>query len=365
MPNRLILSMINKVTKIVSLVAFCSLLYTLPLEANVTGNCSNCHTMHNSQNGQPMAYDFDGTSFTRTSTAKGSLLIYDCLGCHSTIAGNTWQDSLTKAPIVFNTNEPSYNTVKGLAAGNFFYVSTTVDNTGHNIFSTNPDETLDNTPPGGGFPSGGNYTGQLRCAGTRGCHGHNGGQNSDSPFDNETQAIKGAHHGDDTPPLEGSLTDVARNYRFLLGIKGKEDDDWEQDNTNTSHNEYKGSTSSATDTISYLCAECHGNFHTWVGGSSEVGTASPWLRHPTDIVLDATGEYSAYTVYNMAAPVARPEDDYPGDPTIVRPGTDIIMCLSCHRAHASPYFKMVRWDYNSTNLSDALSGCNVCHTSKD
>ncbi len=343
--------------------ALCVLLFSPPslLQAEVTGACSNCHTMHNSQGGQPMAYDFDGTSFLKTATPRSSLLIYNCLGCHSATSGNIWQDSATKAPIVFNTVEPTYGAT-GLAGGNFYYVSTTVDNTGHNILSTNPDGTLGNAPPGGTALI---AHAQLRCAGTWGCHGHNGRQSGDTAVDDETKAIKGAHHGNDTPPLEGDLTSVARNYRFLLGIKGKEDPDWQQDNVNTSHNEYKGSTSSATDTISYLCAECHGKYHTWVGGNSEVGTASPWLRHPTDVSLKVSGEYANYTTYSMIAPIARLDPDNVTDPTKVTPGTDIIMCLSCHRTHASPYFKMMRWDYKNANLSTALEGCNVCHTSKN
>jgi hypothetical protein len=269
-----------------------------------------------------------------------------------------------KIPIVFNT--AGYPGTP-LAGGNFYSVSINIDNTGHNIFSTNIDETLNSTPPGGNFPSGGTYTGQLRCAGTRGCHGHNGGQSGDTPVDDETQAMKGAHHGDDSSPLNGDITNVARNYRFLLGIRGKEDSDWQQDNINTSHNEYKGSTSNDTNTISYLCAECHGKYHTWVGGASEVGTASPWLRHPTDTLLLGTGEYSNYTTYNMIAPIARLDPDNLPDQTQVIPGTDIVMCLSCHRAHASPYFKMMRWDYQGwpACMPDCTNGCNVCHTSKD
>lgn len=345
------------------LLALCFMFSAVTSEATVTGSCSSCHTMHNSQNGQPMAYDFDGTSFTKTATPKDGLLIYNCLGCHSATDGITWQDSITRAPIVFNTVEPTYG-ARGLSGGNFFYVSTT-DNTGHNIFSTNPDNTLDNTPPGGTT-----LTAQLRCSGTWGCHGHNGRQSGDIAVGDETRAMKGAHHGDDTPPLDGDLTNIAHNYRFLLGIGGKEDPDWQHDNVNTSHNEYKGSTSNATDTISFLCAECHGKFHTWVGGPSEVGTTSPWLRHPTDITLHSSngpgfGEYTNYTTYSMVAPVARPDPDNVADPTRVTPGTDIVMCLSCHRAHASPYFKMMRWDYKSSTLSEALSGCNVCHTSKN
>ncbi|CAD7777657.1 MAG: hypothetical protein KIIPBIDF_00918 [Candidatus Methanoperedenaceae archaeon GB50] len=45
-------------------------------------------------------------------------------------------------------------------------------------------------------------------------------------------------------------------------------------------------------TISGLCAECHGDFH---GSSDDIGSSSPWLRHPTDIQLPGTGtEYYKY-----------------------------------------------------------------------
>ncbi len=283
-----------------------SLLLPSPLLAKITGVCSNCHTMHNSQNGSSM--NFDGST-----TPNEVLLRATCLGCHSEANGTSWKNGVSGAPIVLNTVEPTYNTAKGLAGGNFFYVSTTVDNTGHNVLS-NLDGTLGDTPPGGSFPSGGTYSGQLRCAGTRGCHGHNAGQSGDTAVDNQTMAIKGAHHGNDTPPLGGSLTNVADNYRFLLGIKGKEDADWEEDVVNTSHNEYQGATIFTTNTtISYLCGECHGNsggsgFH----NSTGVGSASPWLRHPTDALLKSTGEYANYTSYSMVAPVARPNPDMAG-----------------------------------------------------
>jgi predicted CXXCH cytochrome family protein len=337
--------------------ALCSLLCASSSWAKVTGYCSNCHTMHNSQNGHPVAQDFNGSSFSSTDTPKESLLIYSCLGCHSATDGTTWQDSATKAPIVFNTVEPAYG-VNGLAAGNFFYVSGIVDDTGHNILATNPDGILGDIPPGGSFPSGGSYAGQLRCSGTRGCHGHNGGQSGDSAIDDETSALKGAHHGSDTPPLNGDLSDVARNYRFLLGIAGKEDSNWEVEPSNNAHNEYKGDVNfGVTNTISYLCGECHGNFHSDNG----VGSASPWLRHPTDILLPQTGEYATYdptTTYNNLVPVAYTDFENPSRPMAV------VMCLSCHRAHASPWFKMMRWNYKSWPGS-GTNGCSVCHTSKD
>ena len=133
-----------------SINALCCLLFAILicipslLEAKVTGVCSNCHTMHNSQNGSAVAYDFNETSFTKTDTPKDCLLIYSCLGCHSATTAATWQDAITKAPIVFNTSAPTYG-VNGLAGGNFYYVSGTVDDTGHNVLS-NTDGTL-TAPP--------------------------------------------------------------------------------------------------------------------------------------------------------------------------------------------------------------------------
>jgi hypothetical protein len=261
---------------------------------------------------------------------------------------------------VFNTNGPNYGS-NGLSAGNFFYVSTTTDYTGHNIFSTNLDGTLvGNTPPGG------NALGaQVRCAGRYGCHGQNG----DTAVVDETTAIKGAHHGDDSS-IDG--TTIAKSYRFLLGIVGGEDSEWEKTTSASKHNIYKGSISNDSSTISHLCAECHGKFHTWEGGSGEVYSgsvaSSPWLRHPTDIALPTDGEYAAYNsggpggvgAYNPLVPLAYSN---------VTTGHDtstggIIACISCHRAHASPNFKMMRWNYKDWPGS-GTNGCNVCHTSKN
>ena len=317
------------------------------VQAAVSGVCSDCHTMHNSQGGQPMAYKLNTSfsGFDPNSTPGKFLLVSDCVGCH-TSAGST--TIVNNVPIVFNTS--TFN--NPLAAGNFSSVRTD-EAYGHNVVGIKAqDGALGLTPPGGAA-----MTSQLNCAGEFGCHGNRNAGN------NKYTGLKGAHHSDDSGGITGSSPGLS--YRFLDGMLGKEDPDWEQDNTNTSHNEYKGSTSSDTNTISYLCAECHGNFHAWVGGVSEVGTASPWLRHPTDIALKSTGEYSNYTTYSMTAPVARPDPDNVPNTAVVTPGTDIVMCLSCHRAHASPYYKMIRWDYRSPTLSTAISGCNVCHTSKD
>lgn len=320
------------------------------VSADMTGSlCTDCHTIHNSEGNQPAT--FDGSWAPYLALLRGS-----CEGCHTSTSASVWQSSIAGAPIVYNSLEPSYGS-KGLSGGNFYYTSTASDEHGHNIFSSNPDSSLGNIPPGGL-----DIGQQLNCSGTYGCHGHNGRQSGDTAIDDQLIAVMGGHHGLSSP-MTGSIAEVSKSYRFLLGIKGVEDPDWEHDNVNTSHNEYQGSTAGSTDTISYLCAECHGNFHTWEG--TEVGTASPWLRHPTDVLLPASGEYAAYTNYSLLSPVARQSPDLVADTTLVNLGSDTIMCLSCHRAHASPYDKMLRWDYKNSTLSTALSGCNVCHTSKD
>ncbi len=336
---------------ILILACFLSLILPDTLRAEITGTCVNCHTMHNSQGGSPMAMDDSGNP---TATPHDALLIYSCLSCHTDSGSGT---IVSSTPIINNLISPT----NPLAGGNLYYIGAVNQVNGHNVAGVDSgDTTHGNTPPGGSA-----LGQQLRCAGTDGCHGHNGKQGSDTPVSNQILAIKGGHHGDDTPPITGSLTDVADNYRLLLGITGKEDPSspfWEQDNSTSSHNEYRGDSGfGVPDTISFLCGECHGNFHSVSG----VGSGSPWLRHPTDYVLPATGEYASYTNYSMTAPVARPNPDSVGDTTQAYPGTDTLMCLSCHRAHASPYYKAVRWDYKSSTLTTAISGCNVCHTSKN
>ncbi len=322
-------------------------IFTGVSQAYVTGKCSGCHTVHNSQDGSYVAFKLNGSysGFESTSVPNKRLLKSDCVGCHSSTGTST---IVSNTPVIFSTS--SFN--NPLAGGNFSSVRSD-DTKGHNVYGVKTQDGIHGlTPPGGSA-----MASQLTCAGQYGCHGDRSSGN-----DNYS-ALGGAHHVDDTGGITGAS--VGLSYRFLNGIMGKEDANWEQDNANTSHNEYQGSTGSATDTISYLCAICHGDYHTWEGGASEVGTASPWKRHPTDIALKSTGEYANYSTYSMVAPLARPDPDSVADTTLVTPGTDIVMCLSCHRAHSSPYYKILRWDYKSTTLATALSGCNVCHTSKN
>jgi hypothetical protein len=131
-------------------------------------------------------------------------------------------------------------------------------------------------------------------------------------------------------------------------------------------------------TISGFCATCHLDFHS---SGTENGTSGAFLRHPSDWVIPEAGEYAAYDVYDVSAPVARPISEFTAAATggsiatasdVVRGGTDMVMCLSCHKAHASENDYMLRFDYGVMTAGDyadiptavAEGGCLACHTTK-
>ncbi len=380
----------NTITLFFLLFALSSLLYAPSSEAMVTGLCVSCHTMHNSQGGTAMAID---DSWDTASPPYGSLLIYSCIGCHSAIGGNTWQDSITKAPIVFNTSAPQYGassdggtTHQGLAGGNFYWVQTE-DTKGHNIFATNPD-TLTKAP--------GDYGLSTSC-GTDNCHAnfhlavsgsiedkYKGKQGCTKCHMVNTAGPKGFHHKNDGTGTKYVTSAAQGWYRFLEGhmsgvdggVAGIEHERWNYDATASSHNEYAGYERSGAYSgfwglcgrpksdgcaMTAYCTGCHMEYH------DVQGIASPWLRHPSDAVIPV--EYASIsTTYNLNVPVARPIGSFSwsgGTSGTVAAGTDMVMCLSCHRAHGSPYFKMMRWDYKGWPGSGGTNGCNVCHTSKN
>ncbi|PLX49510.1 MAG: hypothetical protein C0613_07165 [Desulfobulbaceae bacterium] len=352
--------------------------------ARITGLCSNCHTMHNSQQGASMQFD-------SSATQERNLLRSDCLGCHGQAGvAKILENNGSHIPQVMHTDASG-----DLAAGNFAYITglkgVAADSHGHNVIDLGTEfieQTLDNVLPGGikqSFHE--DYivnASNLTCAGMNGCHGYR--YTEGSPTD--VAAMSGAHHNN----VEGKLTvadTVENSYRFLVGVKGYENqlDRW-QNISAESHNEYYGATTPMTlgcgttschgsngvsppnQTISGFCATCHGNFHTLTTSDSDgVGTdiVSPFIRHPTDMVLPDRDEYQHYTTYSVEAPIGR--TTVPDAPSSsVTPGTDVVTCLSCHMAHASPYPDMLRWDYSSMNAhnsGDINTGCFTCHTTKD
>jgi predicted CXXCH cytochrome family protein len=338
------------------------LLLASPAQARVSGPCVDCHTMHYSQGGGVLSEWGDAGPYE-------SLLTIDCLGCHTGV--NVAEG---KTPFVFSaTAAPEYKATgtetdsNTLAGGNFYWVSAVESNRGHNVPGVGAADPL-MTPPGftgasqaadGSKPGGGTWpSGQrVTCAGTYGCHGTHAASSM-------TTAVKGGHHLGVSGAIETPGEMPAGGYRMLVGIAGFEDSDWEFQPITSEHNQYYGDTDKGNDTIGSLCGRCHGNFH------SATNSSSPWIRHPVDYDMSSTAAGSEYrdyggagiNAYVLAAPVASTNvTAVKSTVNISTAGDAIVTCISCHRAHGSPYYKLLRWDY----AGSISTGCAYCHTSKD
>lgn len=349
--------------------AVCFLGLQTQTAANVKGPCANCHTMHNSQAGVLVS-----------SINRARLLTSDCVGCHSSSGTETIVLSGgTRTPIVYNTGSPPVNE---LAGGNFHWVVKSGHQYGHNVRGISPPDSFLAKGPGGEMSCGDSCHKSLSLpdltaipgSGRNGCEGCHG-------------SVK--HHG--VSVVAGQPVTAAEGwYRFLMappnhsgfgltqGVAGIEDPNWEQTPTSLQHNIYfagDGTQSQLPRSLNKFCAGCHQNFHApgfLVSGVVIVdngGGVNPWLRHPTNYAIPNTGEFAPLftTPYNPAVPVAKPVlTSYQAAKIEVG---DQVSCVSCHRAHGSPYPDMLRWDYSAMKAHDGGSasgtGCFFCHTAKD
>ncbi len=337
-------------------------------QARVVGECGNCHTTHNSQGAVPL---WDQIPLRG---GPGEFLTkVKCLACHAANdSSTTGQLGQNVVPIVYNSVQPAALT----AGGNFFYVESRGDAFGHNVVAE--DATLASAPGAGA----------VAC-GFGGCHT----SLASVRLGPEQAPVQGngciachvaRHHAPDPAPGQPT-TQENGYYRFLgsptwgangayhverPGVAGIEDGDWELTVSPSDHNEYldtdrpgaaPGGDYGVPMGISDFCAGCHQSYHSWSLLDPNRTATGRWLRHPAgDHALPATGEYALYTAYNPQVPVAR--STLGTVSAIVTPGVDRVMCLSCHRAHGSPYRKMLRWDY--AHMAPG-TGCFVCHTSKN
>ncbi|GAB4341906.1 MAG: cytochrome c [Candidatus Abyssubacteria bacterium] len=113
--------------------------------------------------------------------------------------------------------------------------------------------------------------------------------------------------------------------------------------------------------MSDWCANCHSGMHSGMTSS---------LVHPTDenIGSKLAGNYNAYvTTGNMTGsqgtaylPLVPFEDVGATTTSTAGPtATSKVMCLTCHRAHASPYPDAGRWDFAATFLEESHSALGV------
>jgi hypothetical protein len=310
----------------------------------VSGTCDQCHTMHNSQGGSPMAQDFSGAPL---ATAQPNLTVSTCLGCHNGQAAG--------APVIFGDTFGTNTT----AGGSFHDNNFTADANGHNvtdlvgILGVGLETDNTNATPGNGGDSTITVGLQaLTCAGELGCHG-----NHDVAGDT---TVTGFHHG----AYSGA-------YRFLrhwdggshTDIKGKGPADCELGGADDAgHNVYYAMADDSAvtnDSISAFCSMCHGEFHDDVDTMS----GSAWVRHPTEVTLPGT--WTPTMDYDRN-PFAFSGVDYTNAATnasyaaIPNPR---VACISCHRAHATDQPDLLRFNYSVDMDAGGGNdwGCLGCH----
>jgi len=284
-------------------------------------HCNGCHTMHNSENGALVDPDAPNGNAWLLKDGTASDV---CLNCHATRSG-----------AVFSADPLAPASEKG--AGNFTFLLEDNLNDGHNG-ATNPivgdaaghnldapghglaaDATL-SSAPGGTYPSS-----VMSCTS---CHDPHGTSDFRMLYGAGRIVAQGGYvFTNPAPDAEG------------ISLNGTEAQD--------SHTAYKGG-------MSAWCGNCHGDFHDnntkliHPSGSTLGGTiASNYnLYNGTE---DLTGGAQA-TAYLASVPF---EDANNLTTSTAGPtASSQVMCLSCHRAHATSAPNAGRWDFNVTLLDE-------------
>jgi hypothetical protein len=387
--------------------------WPLPATAIITGPCTNCHTMHNSQGSASQAFtaaewntsgDLTGTP---SSTPLSNLLKTDCVGCHTSASDATVIEvgvggGTSKIPIVYNTGGPAAGTE--LAGGNFYW-TVGDSNKGHNVAGIAP---LDGLPyaPGktggvcgnscheslvdpvdpGSAPSGHDQTG---C---EGCHlmvGHHDVGVSGGTGPGNSYRFLSGHGGTGLSKfVENGITLSAGADTFEGVNWGRQNGDHNLDrNLYMPQDSIYDPSSSPYLPLGRWCGGCHGQFHAFGdydpvlmvtningGDTDEDPTTNPWMRHPSGVYIPDAGEFSlaaggvldGNSVYDpeFGIPLARGNYDRTAN---VEYG-DQVICISCHKAHGSEWPNALRFDYDQNNAHSGFNrdnGCFFCHRAKD
>ena len=291
-------------------------------------HCDGCHTMHNSQDGKPI-----------TSTPSDSHLLKQidssstCLACHADYGQRSGMGG---------ENSPEGGSGYG-SGGDFYWLtrtftwtahgheaSSTGDSHGHNIIAqdfglTNTDGQLGTSAPGGTF------VGELSCAS---CHDPHG--KGDAELLLRNAPYEGANF-----PAAPIFESAGRRTASSNSV------------SDTRHSSFGSG-------MSEWCGACHGDF---TGGLAN-------RMHPTSTGLSGIADnYNSYVstanpdggsatnAYRELVPFENGATTVEGlagtDSTQGPTGTSRVMCLSCHRAHASAFPDSFRWDYTTEILQDS------------
>jgi hypothetical protein len=304
-------------------------------------HCDGCHSMHNSPE-NPV----EGTP--NSQLLIGSDASSTCLHCHAGPGSSGSYHSLSTDATVFSPG------------GDFFWltqsytntdlsgtVTSDPDNMGHNVIAENFGLTVDGTnatAPGGTYPST-----SLSCAS---CHNPHGQVDGGTAGGSLPISVSGSYGG---VPVAGT---IAGNYRLLgdtaygLGAPAPIAVTAGFGETDISHAAYG-------EGMGEWCASCHGDYindsHKHPSGNGEFlnGQAAIYNSYV------ATGDFTGTSTDSFTALVQfeRQETDKAVLLAAVTStegpdGTDNVMCLTCHRAHASAFNNITRWDMEHELLAE-------------
>lgn len=375
--------------------------------------CDGCHVMHNANGG--IAKSTTGRSgepawnnHTNAYLLQGGDQSSTCLICHGTQQALT-MPATNRQFVVADLRAgqtPSTRTPGGdfgwlnltFAAATNGAISTGASH-GHNVAAADFGWDVDTrftagVAPGGSFTIQGTLpTEKFACSSCHDPHGRyrmqvgTGGTNGivfAGPFAGSPQTLPIASSGSYGEPPSANNYAVG-SYRLLAGQRyapaSKSGFPFPNDppvavaptryNDTEATNEVRVNYASG---MSEWCQNCHANIHM-------TGYSSGWagLRHPAG--NSATLHAGQYNVYNSYVSSGRmtgtnqytslvPFEQGPNvslatlatqanaRTAIVAGAGSNVMCLSCHRAHASAFDSMVRWDQNATFLTNGTTGVN-------
>ncbi|MDH3328088.1 MAG: hypothetical protein OEM01_02535 [Desulfobulbaceae bacterium] len=327
-----------------------------------TGSCESCHVMHNAKDKDALA----------GKKSKSLLLATDpssvCLNCHAGPGGDNNSS-------VFSSDGSAMT-----PGGDFYWLTRTFtwadgsspgDRHGHNVIALDFDLTRDSRlvqSPGGSYSSA-----ALSCTS---CHDPHGGARGGTQGGAPSISVSGSY-GE-----QPASNTIRGNYRLLGdadynggeaadGFRFNYDAPVARQNVNirfgesdTSHVDYGAG-------MSEWCANCHEgilrNNHTGAGDFShpvdsgatlggDLSTMYNTYINTGELLALGTGTGNSNTAYLQFVPFERgiinPEQL---DPTS-RKGTNTssrVMCLTCHRAHASAFKSSGRWDFDAVLLAES------------
>ncbi len=316
-----------------------TLVLALGLSANVAlafhdggvAECAGCHTMHNSQDGALIdaAHPTGNAYLLKTASATDQ-----CLTCHASYG--QFYGGAGYGPggdFYWLTKTYSWSSHGGTATSEG-------DAHGHNVVAPGRGLTQDATltqAPGGTF--------QSQYLGCTSCHDPHGNTNFRLLYGTEMGPVYngGRYNFSAAAPLA-----KGNSRRTMVGATNGNE-------TNSKHTIYKSG-------MSEWCANCHTNFHAGnttnfvhpTGedmGSSIAATYNAYVS--TDDLLGGNAATSYWGIVPFEAVNVDLETadsmNYTAGPT----AADQVMCLSCHRAHASPFEDIARWDMAETFIADS------------